>query len=316
MSIRPSAATAELLSKWGIIHKVINSKLVLLCETLKDQQKVPAFLPSEAFKMVFLVSSSDPYFLNFTELPLAVKGQALYFSNHYDNVQNGELLLHRRSTATAIDQIMLRPLSFSGKLDDAARENNVTVKDDTGNTVWNKTIPAGIAEYYVSLPNEGLYTLEAGDEDAMQLYALANEHGHVLGVIELFSDDKVPAAFRLISSDNSITRQEYALQFANRATTWAYFIRSNAAGGDMWIGSAKSDVVFSGPEQVILLNGDKADAYYSESTLPLEERPKAFFQLRKGSRDGSVLVDALPAPGVSMIYPRNGSIYSEIHINL
>jgi hypothetical protein len=321
--VRPSSATAALLRKWGVMCRWTDDGMVLLCETRNENGiRVPARLPSGPFKLVFLLTVTGAQFVNFTDLPLS-KGGSVYLNNLSDNPSGDDLLLHPADHVSLGDRTDIRPLQFTLPLSDTGSSTKIKVTSDTGGVMMDEEIPAGSACCNIDLAagGEGIYFLEVNGEKTPAFFALGIERGTVMGVVELFSDPRVPAAYRMLHDEGTLASPAYTVQFNSRATTWTYYIQGNDLGkyGKMSVGSIKSNVTFEGPEQVTLLDGKPAIAFYSADPIPLAERPELFFQLKKngGTTNGSVLVDALPAPGANMIKPSgDGKIQSEVYVYL
>lgn len=313
----PSPETAAVLRKWGILHRQVDSSFVLMCDTHTiNGVKVPAFMPFDQVKLVFLLSAGDAYFSNVTETPLAESNAVLYFSNHSLNEEEDMLLLHSGNNAGNAPSLVLQPLVFTVPVKQSGAIRTVTVtKDDEVVVQYEVEKDCGSCTVDLTNYGEGAYTISVNEKLLMQCYAIAG-WVKAIGIIEIFIDSTVPESYRILTPENGLANPLYRISFMSRATTWTYLVQGKypVKYQSMVIESIKSPVTFTSPQKITLLNGDTALVFYSNEPLPLTEKPLQYFQLKKNEK--SVLVNALPAPGPELVVPADGQIRSEIFVYL
>lgn len=96
----------------------------------------------------------------------------------------------------------------------------------------------------------------------------------------------------------------YEISFAARETHWCYFLMSDnlAALTKPLILDGKSDVQFSGPQQITLPDGKTAQVFISDRPVPLSQRPRHTFRLVAGNDDEQrTIIPVLPSPDIQRI---------------
>ena len=323
--ICPTAATASLLRSFGLLFRSEGAAFFVAGDHNRAEQLRRYVQASKAEsgmlpRLTFLLSTENPCFVNFTEMPVRYSASVgcYYFSNgSVQRGSGGELVLNpdfpselpRVRTGSQFD---VRVIAESTRC--------VTLQDVGGKVVGQQDVigderPQNLFVSFSSLP-EGAYTVgectsKCNDCSPANItprrkvvYTLAAQQPFCM--IDLFLSEPTG------SDDPAL----YLLQFQPRETIWNYYVVSNGAPlQDLKIiqepapgaSGTPATVSFRGPESVSLANGQTASRFVSESPIPLLARSTYNFQLRgqigfQEVRDG-VLMRRLPVASSRQIIP-------------
>jgi hypothetical protein len=101
--------------------------------------------------------------------------------------------------------------------------------------------------------------------------------------------------------------QKFILKFSTLATHWQYILRSSHLQNltQPAIIDRSGQVVFEGPEEIMLPDGRTAQAFISRDLIPLSHLPQRKFKLVDNSKPGDkqfkIIISALPDPDVHNI---------------
>ena len=328
LKLSPTPRTVGLVDKMRFMLKEKDGEFNALFDNSRLEALGYFLNHFDHIKFSFWLYSSNDYFINFTDLPTETTDSILYFNNLEPRPdQNGEFFLHDTDFINEAQFAPLRPSSF-GYL--PSKEGaQIEIRDSYNQLVQNGVVDPGLKfQVEVGPSGEGLYKiLEDGDENSRFVYPGQNLAKNPLALIEIeLSDEIKKEIIAKIQAEEVPPVYKYKIRFEARSTYWKYFIASKYLNGldQVEIQSPDTDISFTGPEEVTLVNGDKAFSFLSEKVLPLQEFPQHVFQLKKGNGPGEsggrMLLDRLPVPSVQSIIPEsrsNGSkIFSEIFVYL
>ena len=315
-------------------HTMRNYKLIFRpkeggCLVLSRSDELGKMLLKKniSLKLSFMIQSADPFFINYTDLPLTSTKNIYYFNNLEANINgDGQKLLHKDEFVNARNQIVARQPYFNHQFGEPISTAKLWVEDEEGNEVWTQGIEANkIESYPIDLRYEptGKYVLKAEGGYSFDFYTTLVNPEMYLGFIDVFLTDNVTADYRAIVEDGVVS-QGYVIHFNNRATRWKYFLipKGKAKEQDEYkVESVKKEVEFSEPEEVRLVNGVLAHMIVSKNAIPLKEHPvdKFLLQMKKNGKGVTMTIN-LPTPAIHMIKPQsindNQKIFSEVYVSI
>lgn len=319
LTITPAVATQQLMAGYRIIFRTDALGFSLWLQVEKRGETFSPFIPfTEPLYLTFQLQVKQTSFWNFTNLPLNDLSSSLYyFSNQANNSSGGTHYLNRDGAyASDHDRITIRPTEFS--LDVAALNlNRITfvLANDFHRTEVsheNPEIPLDTCHIDLRHMPSGLYKLTAFDRSGADIPALAEQFYlnsgdmpvNTLAVIDILylpSSDFGSYALLDPANNRTLLSPDYTLWWQNRLTHWRYiFDRPQSISPD-----PDSDVTFTGTEQTQLV---------TRLPQPLVSgyRPIRFRHDIAGTEINEEIL--LPNPGVEIIYPESGSIYSEVYL--
>lgn len=319
-SMQPVPDTSAIARKLGIILKEADKEIISLRQPEYQDALLMALEKGKPLRFTFILTCSNPYFVNYTEVPHDSIKDIFYFSTAKSHSSGEEILLHEKEFAGLAD---LFPVVSAIELAGGDKGKKVEIRDEFGASVFEKELASGQT---IHLDNRtlpiGKYELYEGGKLIRSVVLFSNMPAlKPIGLVSIsYSGDQ---AEKLIQSlkEGDTPSYRFKINFNNRQTFWKYFLvqKYNDALKNTSIVSKEAEVGFSGPEEVVLGNGVKAVQFTSKTALPLHERGAYRFQLKStkaGMVNGKVVVETLPLPSVEMIKPEtkesNSRIFSEI----
>jgi hypothetical protein len=317
----PTARSLALAKKLGLIIKTTENGAVVLFDSDKTDSLLYELDHNPSVKFSFQAYSKNPFFLNFTNLPIEQKNSVLYFSNEQGRKEEGnEYLLHNSSYVGEEDFQTL--LNGSLKVEAEGNEKEVEVYDVLGNLVYTSKISANGVGYIDSkmLPEGKLRLLENKTEKFTFVNAGDFTVNKPIGFIDLSLSGKIKKELINGAQIKNLAHYNYKVFFESRSTLWKYLIipKYNNAVQNSVITTNNRNISFSGPETISMSNGETAFVFLADKNLPLKERSDFNFQLKAGKLIGSgkTLINRLPLPSVEVIKPEsrnsNAKVFSEI----
>ncbi|WP_367391961.1 hypothetical protein [Lewinella sp. LCG006] len=323
LQIKPTRISQQIMNAYGIRMKNSPSGVVIY-QAVEDQGtgnneskiKAPVVLS-------FSLESSDPLFLNYTQMDIAESDAKIYFSSTLPSEADGLIPISPKNkvTFTSIQQT----IQFSPPPENTA----LTIKLYTiaGEKIYEEVLSpedAARGTFQLVIPDEGELLLNLETEDGQvqeqSLYVLSDRvHSYnLLGVLQIVVFPSVAQA--LLDGQGPV----YQLDFSARKTTWRYyFIDRGQNGFDQFKlfknGEALTEV--GGPEAVQLPGGQTAQVMTLQSPMALQERPSDKIELEVSGGSQSLIKLQLPSPNVNRITPgkdENGQqvFYSDIYVYL
>lgn len=319
LSFSPTERTSALMTNYGLKFYRGKHGFDLLGETSGDGiLKKP--LPS-SLVLTFLAELHNPYFINFSSLPLDAGKKIYRFSNGSLNQQEPpgisgqKLMLH---DGGSVGSGSLSPVSgdnYSFFLPATATQKTGEIVDDLTDTAVMKekgTVSGGGNEFSFILNglDEGVYRMEVDGSEHDRFYYLPGFTSRkAFAVLDIFVN--TPGTNKFVNSAGRIFYREYCLYFAPRKTFWHYII-SNRNELSM------PDPVVEQASLPLMFNTNSVTSYTSSAPLELSETPVKNIRLLGDSGDpDSVLIDNLPNAGFEVIRPDpddSSKVYSDIYI--
>ncbi|MFK7908371.1 MAG: hypothetical protein AB8B69_24790 [Chitinophagales bacterium] len=325
ISILPTEECRQTMRNYKLLFKSKNAGCLVLSG---DGELGNMLLQSKSsLKLSFAIQSADPFFINYTNLPLTSTKSIYYFNNLEENVnEDKEKLLHKEGFVYAKDEIVARQPYFNHRFEDGLSTKKLWVEDAEGNEVWEQNIEGGkVDSCPIDLRYEplGKYVLKGEGGYEFDFYTTHFNPELYVGFIDIYLTDSVTASYDAIQGDGVVS-QDYVIRFKNRATRWKYFfvLRNNKASQeDYKVESLKNEILFMEAEDVVLVNGANAKMVVSEKAIPLKEHPVDKFQLKlKKNGKGVVTAINLPTPSIQSIKPQSinddQNIFSEIYVSI
>lgn len=326
LQIQPSPVSQQIMSTYGI-RMVASPAGVKIYQSFEDQGTAGANSRIDApIVLSFFLKSSDPLFVNYTQLDLFdQRNTKLFFSNTLPSEADGVTPI---SPANKVTFTSFQPTihfsppaentSVTASLYTIAGEKileGVLNPEDAATGTFQLVIPNGIAD-----EGELLLNLETEDGQVQEqsLYVLSDQALlETLGVLQVVVFSSI--AQSLLYGQGPI----YQLSFSPRETFWRYhFVPNTSDAFDQYKLFKNGEVLteVSGPTARPLPNGQEAQVMTLQSPMALQERPGDKIELEFVSSRGQVKIP-LPSAEAQRIIPgqdENGQqvFYSDMYIYL
>lgn len=279
-------------------------------------------------RLSFTLTLNNPYFINFTDVPIDVNpsAQNFYFTNREARADGGRVVLNAGEGVAGGELLKVAPAQVALRVGTDVTE--VIVTDLSGEEVIRQkgcphvSPPAAPESCVVFLDFSGLpedkYFIEfVGGETGIKfpvLYTVPSPSP--LCFIDLFFTDPDASAEGvypvrdLYTPGRKIVSVGYELGFRARSTTWNYFIVPQPRAErfeELRIETvSEPPVKFAGPCRVLLPNG--ADAYRFSSAEGLLLQQQSGYRFRLLGRRGlmmseGVLVETMPVASSRQVTP-------------
>ncbi|MEL6865371.1 MAG: hypothetical protein AAFP19_13175 [Bacteroidota bacterium] len=258
----------------------------------------------------FELKLTNPHFLNFTNLPLDLANNIIYYlTNKNTNSRvvtdfgTDSLLLLCNAAEEFVsdaDHIILRPKNFKHIF--ASPVNNFKFEVD-GNPIddpYTTSIKTEEAneEYDLDLSgiSDGRHSLTT-DTSTEEIY-LSNEvaRSSPFGLVEIFHNSDIDSSYRFVNADKEIEAKTYYLTFDQRETIWRYIFSDGI-----------DDVIF---DALVFDNDGVKGWLQTKAARGLSQN----YQLLTVKVEGKDI--NLPNPSIHIVVPdeSTSAIYSEVYI--
>jgi len=196
--------------------------------TRSDELGQILFKPNSEFKLSFAIQSADPFFINYTNLPLTSTQNIYYFNNLEANLnRENQKLLHKEAFVYDKDEIVTRSPYFNHHFKEPISTKKLWIEDMEGNEIWAKDIEVEeLRGCPIDLRYEplGKYTLKGEGGYVFDFYTTMINPELYVGFIDICLTDSVTPDYRpLQKQTEQVVAQDYVIHFNNRATRWKYF---------------------------------------------------------------------------------------------
>jgi hypothetical protein len=286
-------------------------------------------------RLSFTLRLNNPYFINFTDVPINVNpsAQNFYFTNREARADGGRVVLNAGSGVAGGELLKVAPSQVELRVEDDVTE--VLVTDLSGEEVIRQpgcapvSPPAGgrragdapescvVFLDFSGLPEDKYFIDIVGGQTESKFPVLYTVPSPApLCFIDLFFTDPdgsvggVYPVGDLYSPNRKVVPVSYELGFGARATTWNYFVVPQPQAEpfeELRIETVSEPAVrFAGPCRVLLPNGADAYRFSSAEALPLQQQSNYRFRLlgRRGLMiNEGVLVETMPVASSRQVTP-------------
>ncbi|MDB4582340.1 hypothetical protein N9164_04245 [Draconibacterium sp.] len=350
LSIKPTENTLQVLNNYGLLFRNTAKGFVILYEidtTTSTQEPLKPIITSEKFS--FEIYINDSYFNNYTNIPIDHKGpHILYFNNLDENIGDSKMMLNKDPIVGEKDISRLIATYYNIQEPATSSSTLLEVIDSNGTTVFSKSVvkieDSLVYQIDFDKIGAGWFDIKIGGISRDAVYVDKNIHRNpVFGIIDIYATTDVPSSYRFVASDGAVASKVYNIRFAQRTTTWKYYVILNNIDSDPSLvviyqnplpGSSEeiypSGITFSktpltavSNELVIKYGLDKVFLFKSSDELPLFEIPKSKISLIKpDSTDEDVdedeinddVITNLPNANITAIKPIENEITHEIEL--
>lgn len=235
---KPTPECRKYLRNYRLLVKPTDEGFHILGQ-VKDANTSPPklLIPiDEGVKFTFTISLLNPYFTNFSNLPIEDTREKLYrFTNLQENV-GIDLSLSKSAGGyvSGADLVPIKPKRFTAEIDISppVSQTQVLVKDRRNNVVIDKNVmldmgttsSKGVYNTYLTAFEDGIYiqTIDGVDDTFF-----SSDHcftNSIFGVVEIFNGSEPPDAYKFINSAGEITPVTYVIPFAARSCIWKYYL--------------------------------------------------------------------------------------------
>ncbi|MGB3180939.1 MAG: hypothetical protein WBB45_06095 [Cyclobacteriaceae bacterium] len=315
----PVPSTQKLMEKAEFLVRNDKAGINILADLDRPEKLLSHLEGEEPVKLYFWLFTTNPYFVNITDIPVEAPNKVLFLTNKgKEHNPDKPVSLHEEEYASSMDQypVSADPVGTFG----FEKGQDFDVKTSGADSISLN----GVAGTDVSLAlstsaaMEGRYVIYGDGEEKSFIYPGASLSLRPLGLIELIIDgDLKEQIVDGIKTDEQSPSFTFEVKFHRRATHWKYLIVPKYSNGikQTIIHSEDNDASFSGPEEVKLSNGATAWAFDSSKALDLKELPNYHFQLKRSGANGSgkVIIARLPTPQIDMIKPESRAVGSKVY---
>jgi len=347
LSIEPTPFSKMLMRKYDL--RMVNQADGISIYYGEDGRQSIANLLTGSIKLSFLLKSNDPYFINYTALPLLGQEDKKYsFSNIRNMTPSPEAqALQLKEFVGLEDSLAFIPMYYEYEL-----EVDTTSVDFTLTDIRSKQTRAQELIGWDILPQErgidgnvmkkpllrfdlsreawGRYELAIEEATPIHFGLLpGNLFPQVMGMIEIVVGQLIQAdgtQVNFLIKDEEIHPQDYTITFDARKTTWRYYLinrhqinTETISINEGLAGQANgesNEVALIRPIELngkLLTNGESATLIELSDARVLQERPSSFLHLVLSSTD----IDSGDTSKVSINLPLAGTkqIQPEIQEN-
>jgi hypothetical protein len=318
MYFLPTPRTASSLDKMAMMVRQENGVLKVLFDVSKSDLLTQRIMQSsdKELKLSFMLFSKNPYFVNFTDIPVDLQGKTFYMSNKHLNAKE-KGLLHETDFVTKEHLISINP---PGLRYGEPEDNTFSYSIDSGNEKKISNIQQG---YQIDLSHliDGHYQIFANDKDYASFVNLgAKTKRTPLGYIDLFLSGTIKSVILNALKKDEIPSMDYQIRFNSRSIFWRFNIvplhtkrlkslRLNCQKG-------KPKMTFKDLGEFDY-NDLRMHSFITEKPVKFRKEFDYEIQLKKqeGDTGGKVLAKNLAYAPVDIIKPINETDYmSEIYV--
>ena len=309
----------------------------------ENNLKPPVLSAGETLRLPFFIRVRNPYFINYSDLPLTLPENTLHYYNNLNPAEITDPLYGKfGSPAGLLDSILIRKtgVSFTHRTAPNGSAGRLVLNNASGPVKEDPDYPFATPDpdqntlFRINLAQEdipGYFELsgagegdEAAQQDVLRFFASDQEIGNdVFGIVELFLSPE-----KMLKPENGaeiLQPVQYEIRFKARQTLWRYLVfqnnehvyedlsinGSNEASFHQW--APAGDALTPEIRQ-------KATIFISDAPISLQEQSSRQFTLKlPGLGNGAEI--RLPAPDIKTIKPEpDGSndrkIYSDMYVYL
>jgi hypothetical protein len=318
----PTPRTVKLLDKMKFLLRRKNTSTEILYDASSLELLRHKLLTGNAAesKLSFLLYSSNPCFVNITNIPADLKDKVFYCSNKNLGI-NKKGNLH---PGEYIDQNDLYDIFPQELTDNEEGKNSYKVALESGETAEDMPVSKIQNGYQVDMASllEGHYRIFGNDEELSSFINLGGKtKGSPVGYVDLFLNKKIKQNLIDEIEENEVEGFDYNINFDARQVFWKYiivpnYIKKGASKLSINCQKGKDKIVFknTGEEEV---NDKKAVTFISEKAVKFSKFYEYEIQLKKqdSKGGGKVLKKSMPFAPFDIIKPMNEMDYmSEIYV--
>lgn len=300
--IIPDMNSIQILKRSAIFFRRTSNGFQLYAN---EKSKWLAEMDAITLSLRFLFSCKDPYFLNYTDLPLGSPRKHLVYVTDLDDSLNEKINDNHVLPIHSAFSVVIENAPETVSLE---QPNGIIQDSLKMEKSGNITIPC---------PYKGdkLY-IKQEDKTIATIYPETNEALNALGTIHLH----IKAEEIL----NATTTREYTLQFGSRSTFWRYYLVNSQDKFEKYF-IENDEVTFEKEDDILLPNGQKSITLTANQPIKLVERQKDNFNLiylKKSPINGRIIKQKmqLPYPQRTEVHPRieegNTKVYSDMFVHL
>ncbi|MBI1938371.1 MAG: hypothetical protein HYS25_09600 [Ignavibacteriales bacterium] len=329
--VQPTSECSRVLYNQNIFFRKTKKGFILLCRADAAAATEPFIPLDKKIKLTFHIYFGNPHFLNFTDLPVDLQSDEIfYLSNLNNNVNGTELLLSSDTSSGYVssnDKISLRPQKFTYSGSSSNSSVDVVIKNVDDNIIHSESADVLNGKYqtWIDLTSypPSRYKLNIDGTEALDFYADSLLAGKkVFGLMEIFINEGEANSYSLVDSNKNISAKKYLVKFNRRKTVWKYYVvtknRTSITSADLEINHPDSTIVFSASAGQELSDGSTAIPFVSNKEIDLAEEAVTGIELKtiNGSGSNSITIENLPNPSIKNSVPDTSAnkVYSEIFV--
>jgi hypothetical protein len=232
----PTSTCRRMLQKYGLLSRATPQCLAVFYEAEEDDSKKlhPVRPIKEDVRFSFVLKIKTPFLLNYSDLPLDLPSDHIYYLNNLiDNQQNQQLLLSSNKATEFVssqDALKLRPQLFQYVFNTPKDHAEFEILDEWSQVVKRerKTVVEGVLSYEMDVRGvgPGKYTLKIDGEQKEQFYASDEIIGNeVFAVVDILHHGSVPQPYMFTdpNANHDASARTYAVKIDRRKTFWKYY---------------------------------------------------------------------------------------------
>lgn len=296
--------TLKLINDLGVVIKFFPGGFHLLSSDIE-------LLASEtrAYPFQFYLSSSDPYYINYSDLANFSPSKDLLYFNNLNAKYNTELKSLSLQDSDVIAQSDIVNFSHgSFRIPSFQNGTTYTFTDSSNTEISSAHIVRTPSEPDLVMLNDmaqGLVQVLLGDEIVHKVYHHPNSiWKKPIGTVELFYGE-------IYHHYKNHGKLHYKINFKNRETVWKYFISDPSFHKyeDLKIINKEKKIIFAAPEKTVTKNDSSILLFQSIEKIPLLEFTDDYFQLVEKFDEkleyGKVVIKNLARASPDILYQEN-----------
>ena len=307
----------RLINNFGIVIKTFPGGFHLLSSNPDLLESV-----NETESLQLYLNCSDPYYINYTDLPVYnLSNKLLYFNNLSGLKSEGEnsLALHKEKSAG--ENELVQVVHEKVIIPDFNSGENYRFTDAAGNEIPSQSISPSIqnsSSFNISNLPQGLIFFHSGNNSVKKFYRYSKAvWKKPFAVLELFPG-------KLFHQFREKGKIDYVINFNNRKTIWKYFLVSPVYNKfkNLSIINKGKEQVFNSPQIQQIHSNLEALVFESKSEISLAEQSDEYYQLvdnySAGNGKSKVVLKNLARASADQLYrdeaKTNETFYSHIFI--
>jgi hypothetical protein len=318
MYFLPTSRTVNLLNKMSMMLRHKEGVLNVLFDTSKTELLYHRLLQTEDkdLKLSFLLFSKNPYFINFTDVPVDIQGKVLYCSNK-SIVEKNNGYLHE-SLALGKEEIISTTPEYLK--DNEPEKNAFTFSlDDLNENVQKSILPGHQIE--ASSLNDGLYRIFANDKELSSFVNIGmRTKNSPIGYVDIFLGGIIKKRLLNEIENNQVPSFDYKIKFLSRSIHWKYNVvplhTKRVKKLTVTTPKQSSKIEFKSLGE-FEYNDNRMFSFISEKSIKYQKQYDYEIQLKKheGEGNGKILVKKLAFAPFDSIKPYDDTNYmSEIYV--
>jgi len=307
IDVQPDRTTGQLIHQYGyIFRKEAGGFSVFVPGYTAENQSFVTDKTETNLQFNFILSITNPYLMNITELAQINEGSCYLFTNtQIDSAVEGTKTQYF-STGQTVD------IQTNAILQEKNSKTDIElIKNGQVYSLQPSTNSTGYFD--IKGLDDGVYTLKSQTTEKHIYFGNDRLTTNPFALISIDINDK-----SILNAAQSMQQPTYAIRLQSKETYWKYIIVEKETTENLLIDLSNNTELFMKTNEV--LNGNKpVSVFTSRQKIPITAARDQYFRLKLRNGDPEndlILISKLPLPDITTLnYTHNGDTYSPIYLN-